>query len=123
MLPLKAKIAASGLAAAAVSSGVGATPASAAERTVTVTIQVTRNSVTLGAPNIIFGIASQIPRYLTEMADAPQEGPRATPTFQVVAPYGATINVYSVTGCYGGGGIGGWAHVAADATKTVQVAL
>jgi hypothetical protein len=124
MLFLKAKIAVSGLlAAAAVAGGVGATPASAATETVTVTIQVTHNSVTLGAPNVLFGFLGQPLRCLTEMADVPQQGPRATPTFQVVASQGATIRVISVTGCYGGGGIGGYADVVADATKTVQVSL
>ena len=119
MLSLKAKIAAAGLlAAAAVASGVGATPASAATETVTVTIQVTHNSVTRGTPTVLVGIAGKPSRCVSEL---PHEGSNATPTVQVVAPFGATINVYSVSDCYSG--LRGKADVAADATKTVQVAL
>jgi hypothetical protein len=113
MLSLKAKIAASGLlAAAAVASGVGATPANAATETVTVTIQVTHNSVSQ-YPSVVYRIMGE--RYY----ECSQEG---TPTLQVVAPLGATISLVSTSGCYSGA-FGGEARVAADATKTVQVSL
>lgn len=114
MLFLKAKIAASGLlAAAAVASVVGATPASAATETVTVTIQVTRNSAPSGVPSVLYGVGDE------RLQCAGVWTPK--PTIEVAAPKGATIRLYSVSGCYSG--LGGKAFVVADATKTVQVEL
>ncbi|WP_036375336.1 hypothetical protein [Micromonospora sp. ATCC 39149] len=114
MLPLKAKIAASGLlAAAAVVGGVGATPASAATETVTVTIQVIRNSVPYALPSVLYSVGdgnTQCAGRYTPL-----------PTIEVVAPKGAMIRLFSVSGCYSG--LGGAAHLVADATKTVQVEL
>jgi hypothetical protein len=114
VLSLKAKIAASGLlAAAAVVSGVGATPASAAAETVTVTIQVTRNSVPYAYPSVLYGVGDERTRCAGFWTPKP--------TIEVVAPKGATIRLFSVSGCYSG--LGGKAFVVADATKTVQVSL
>jgi hypothetical protein len=114
MLPLKAKIAASGLlATAAVVSGVGATPASAATETVTVTIQVTRNSVRYSLPSVLYALEGENTRCAGVYTP--------NPTIEVSAPKGTTIRLYSVSMCYSG--LGGKAYVVADATKTVQVAL
>ena len=118
MLSLRAKIAASGLlaAAAAVASGVGATPASAATETVTVTIQVTRNTAPAG-PSVLYIVGD-----VTRPQDVRCAGIGVpTPTIEVVAPKGKTIRLYSVSRCYSG--LGGKASVVADATKTVQVSL
>lgn len=113
MLFLEAKIAASGLlAAAAVASLVGATPASAATETVTVTIQVTRNSAP-GVPSVLYGVGDERLRCAGVRT--------AKPTIEVAASQGATIRLYSVSSCYSG--LGGKASVVADATKTVQVEL
>jgi len=114
MLSLKAKIAVSGLlAAAAVASGVGATPASAATETVTVTIQVTHNSVTYALPSVLYGVGDERTRCAGVWTPKP--------TIEVAAPKGATIRLFSVSQCYSG--LGGKAYVVADATKTVQVSL
>jgi hypothetical protein len=87
---------------------------------VTVTIQVTHNSVTLSRPSVIY-------RVLVDPPGTPARcvygsgGYEATPTFDVVAPRGATIRLQSTSMCYSGRGVA--ADVVADATKTVEVAL
>lgn len=115
MLSPKAKIAVSGLlATAAVATGVGATPAGAATETVTVTIQVTHNSVAK-YPSVIYRVVGE--RFY--QCSAASQG---TPTIEMVAPKGATIRLVSTMGCYSGA-FGGTADVVADDTKTVQVSL
>jgi hypothetical protein len=90
--------------------------------TVTVTVQVTRNSVG-SSPSVVYsGWVGYQPGMLAfKCAGKWGPGFEATPTFEVVAYKGWTIHVRSVSGCYSGRGVG--VDVVADATKTVQVAL